>query len=525
MLAKVKDAGKSRGNRFADNETIDHGLDLQNPRTIAALKVTGIQLSDLELDPQPAEGSSDIEIRRHEVKSLKVNRLLGELRETAESLDTRDVDALISGPGRVDERAVFQEEKARIDKQRERAKAELQRRAAWEVETQQAVIRQSKDLDIMSRRIAEQKEEKARKESAWREAKRTKVETNIKAARDRQMEDRKRMMDKIKETDERVDNNLENILKERGARKGWVQEKADEAARRLQEHEYTLFQTAMRKHLNNTKRTAELEGWIDRRDKDQMRSQMEAKGHSDCRRQAVLDGQATDAQEREKAATRTLRKLEKAREHAATNWSLLAETAKEKRTQQLERWTQNRQAQTAERRKRDQDMRAAMNKSGERTAQVVAEYRQATIGRYTGIRQIFDELVAENKERLDRSDETTREHRLDKISYQKACGESRDDQKKQANSYRVECFRERVAGQTQVEELHYLLNLSMRSSSPSRSGARSAASAAIGNRVNNILTDLGVPIPESTGVAEGEEAESGQPSANAGRGHGEAQGK
>merc|ERR1719375_1622816 len=107
---------------------------------IAAMKVTGIMPSDLELEAMP-EGGNEKEMRRYEVMERKRYNLVQELQEAAESLDSRDIDALISGPGRVDEHGVFMEEKARIDKQRERARAELQRKAAWEVETQQAVIR------------------------------------------------------------------------------------------------------------------------------------------------------------------------------------------------------------------------------------------------------------------------------------------------------------------------------------------------------------------------------------------------
>merc|ERR1719487_2599101 len=148
------------------------------------MKVTGIKASDLELE-QPPETGSEKEMRRHQVMEQKRYNLVQELQEAAESLDGRDIDALITGPGPVDGHSAFLAEKARIDKQRERARAELQRKAAWEVETQQAVIHQKKDWDSMVRRITEQKEEKARKSQARMEEKRQKVESNVKAARER----------------------------------------------------------------------------------------------------------------------------------------------------------------------------------------------------------------------------------------------------------------------------------------------------------------------------------------------------
>jgi len=491
---------------------------------IAAMKVTGIQPADLELELAPPENGSEKEMRRHEVMERKRYNLVRELQEAAESLDTRDVDALISGPGRVDEHTVFLEEKAKIDKQRERARAELQRKAAWEVESQQAVIRSARDWENTARRIAEQKEEKAKQEQDRLEARRLKVEGNVKAARERQRDERQRIISKLKETNDKVSNNLEALLKERESRRGETQAKVEENQRRLEKHQEMEEEAKYRKHMNNAKRMDELEGWIERRDKDLAKAQMDAKAHFSDRIHIVEEKKAAEAQERQKTASMHWKKLEKARENAALAENAKAENAKEKRTQRLEKWTLNRQAKNKERRTRQQQLQSALNMSAERSAQLVNEYREATIGRYAGVREIFTELVQENKERLDRSDETTREHRIGRITFEKARTESREDQKRQATCYRVEAFRERVAGQTQVEELHHLLNLSLRAQSP-RSGGRNSATPTIRNRVDAILTELGVPITEKTEGAGGEETEGGQTSGNGGRGHGEAQGK
>merc|ERR1719313_728987 len=93
--------------------------------------------------------------------------------------------------------------------------------------------RVSQNLEAL---ISEQKKEQARKNQAKMEEKRLKVETNVKAARDRHMEERKKMISKLQETDDRVSQNLEALKSEQESKIGRVQEKAEENARRLEEH-------------------------------------------------------------------------------------------------------------------------------------------------------------------------------------------------------------------------------------------------------------------------------------------------
>lgn len=507
-----------------------HGIDFHNPRMVAAMKVTGIQPSDLDMETAPMEGSSEMEMRRYEVMDRKRFNLLQELKEAAESLDQRDIDALISGPGRVDEHALFIEEKARIDKQRDRAKEELKRKAAWEVDTQQAVIRSTRERNNMKWRIQELKDEQMRKAEARNEAKRLHVEANVQAARERVAEDRNRIVQKLKEQDDRVKSVLAAKMEDRASRLGTTQEKQDEAARRLDDHLDLEHEARTMKSFNHTKRRTELEAWMDRRKQDSENAQMEGKANFSARNENVFEKLDSQRQERENAARRNLKKIEKAREHSANNFASVAAGCKEKRTQRLEKWKVNQQAKKVETKKRVEELRTEFNTGSERSARLVEKYREATIGRYTGVREIYDTLVSENKGRISRSGDATREHQIDLINFHKAKTESREDQKRQATSYRVEAFRERVAGQTQVEELHELLNLSLRAQSPmlspslSRNGARSAASTRNGERVAEILTELGVPIPVQTD-AKDEEVEGGQASASGGRGHGEAQGK
>jgi len=496
-----------------------HGLNLDDPRMIAALKVTGMKASDIEIEPAPLEGACEKDLRRYEVMERKRFNLLQDLREAAESLDIRDIDALISGPGRVDASAVFMSEKARIDRQRERARFELQRKAALEVERQQVTIRSARDWETMTKRLAVEKEEKAKKEAELMEAKRLKVENNMKAAKEKQSEERRRILSKLKDQDDRVSKNLEALQLERDARSGAVQERAEVAARRLQEHEEKIEEAAWQKHHDNTNRTQALEGWMDRRQNDWMDRRSNHQANFSDRLQKLDETQQAEHQKRESAADKNLKRLHKAREHAKDNWLAVAENTKAKRTQRLEKWTLNKQAKNMERFKRAQQIKSDNEASDIRSRQLVTEYREATIGRYTAVREIYNELVQDNKERIDRSGDNTREHRIGRINHQKACFESVEDQKKEASTYRVNAFRERVVGQTQVEELHYLLNLSMRSETPSRKGGRSPTNLAVKDRVNAILTDLGVPIPVDI-RPEGEEAEGGQSAAN-GRGHGE----
>jgi len=502
----------------------DKRLDFSSKRTMAAMKITGIQPCDLEAELIPDDNATEKELRRFEVKEQKRRNLIAELREASASLDARDIDALISGPGFVDDNELFLVEKAKIDRQRERNRAELQRKAAWEVESQQIQIRAERDREATSRRVREQKEEKARQEQARMEQKRLRVQANIAAAKDRENKKQKRLSEKVHAREEQVSRNIESLLSARNGKVGQLQNKFDQNARRLTKHIELEKEAELQKHYNNTQRLHNVEGFLVRRNDEQQRAQMENKAHFSGRRNIVTEALATQIQEREKAAHKNIKKIEKAREHAATNWISLADGVKEKRALRLEKWMTNREAQDAETRKHVQKLRTQLNTSEARSVEVADKYREETLGKYHASRDIFLELVEDNKERIARSDEIAREHTISKINFHKACNESRQEQREQATSYRVEAFREQVHGQSQVEELHHLLSLTARSAPCSRAGLRSAPSPAVTSRVNEILTDLGVPVPEAIlGVIDDKETDA-TPS-NTHRIHSEAQGK
>jgi len=501
----------------------DDRLDFSSKRTIAAMKITGIQPSDLEAEDIPDDNATEKELRRFEVKEQKRRNLLAELQEASASLDARDIDALISGPGFVDDNALFLAEKVKIDRQRERNRAELQRKAAWEVESQQIAIRAERDREATTRRVREQKEEKARQEHARMEQKRLRVQANIANAKDRENKKQQRLSEMVHAREEKASRNIESLLSARHGKIGQMQDKFEQNARRLTQHIDLEEEAKLQKHYVNIQRKTNVEGFLVRRGNEQHRAQMENKAHFSGRRNIVTEALANQTQEREKAAYKNIEKIDKAREHAATNWTNLAESVKEKRTLRLNKWTANREAQEAERRKHLQQLRTQLNTSEARSAEVVENYREETLCKYHASRDIFLELVDNNKERIARSDEIARDHKIGKINFHKACTESRQEQREQATNYRIEAFREQMHGQTQVEELHHLM-AKARSSPVSRAGMRSPTSLAVTNRVNNILTDLGVPVPEAVlGVIADKETD-GSP-ANTHRGHSEAQGK
>lgn len=506
-------------------DTVDNNrLDFSSKRTIAAMKITGIQPSDLEAELIPDDNATEKELRRFEVKEQKRKNLLAELQEASASLDARDIDALISGPGSVDDNAMFLAEKAKIDKQRERNRAELQRKVALELESQQIQIRAERDREATTRRVREQKEEKARQEQARMEQKRLRVQSNIAAAKDRDSNTQKRLSDKLHAREAQVSRNIESLLSARDGKIGQLQDKFDQNARRLTQHIGLEEEAKLQKHYINKQRKANVEGFLVRRKNEQQHARMENKATFSGRRNIVTEALAKQTQEREKVAHKNIEKIEKAREHAAENWTNLAESVKEKRTLRLDKWMANREAQEAEVRNHLQQLRAQLNTSEARSAEVAEKYREETLGKYHASREIFVELVDHNRERIARSDEIARDREIRKINFHKACNESRQEQREQATNYRMEAFREQLHGQSQVEELQHLLSLTARSSPASRAGMRSPTSLAVTSRVNNILTDLGVPVPEAVlGVVDDKETD-GSP-ANTHRGHSEGQGK
>jgi len=504
----------------------DHCLDFSSKRIIAAMKITGIHASDLEAELFPGDNATDKELRRFEVKEQKRRNLLGELQEASESLDTRDIDALISGPGFVDSNAFFLAEKTRIDRQRERNRAELQRKAAWEVESQQVSIRAERDREATTRRLREQREDKARLEQGRMEEKRLRVQANIKAAKERENDRHKRLTEKLESREEQVSKNIETLLSARNSKIGNLQDKFDLNSRRLEEHVEMEEEAKLQKHYNNTTRMNNVAGFLARRDTEQQRSLMENKANFSGRHNLVAETLATQTQEREQTAHKNFKKIEKAREFAASNWTDLSEKVKEKRAVRQGKWMVNQEANKQQQNLQIQKLRTQLNTSEARSAEVAEKYREDTLGKYHAARDIYLEIVHDNQDRIARSDDITREHRISRINFHKACTESKQEQKEQATCYRVEAFREQLHGQSQVEELQHLLSLTARSSPCSRAGLRSPTSLAVTSRVNEILTDLGVPVPAAVlDVVEGAETEGGQASGNTHRGHGEVQGK
>lgn len=467
------------------------------------MKVTGIQPSDLEVEQAPPEDATEKDIKRYQIMERKRFNLLRKLEGAAESLDERDVSALInSTPKHTDNSLRI--EKARIDKQKEKTKLEIQRMAIMEVEREKTKRESTKDWDHKTKLLHDLREEKSKKASERLEAKQGRAAEKLKEAKQQEAEDRRRLARLLQEQDERVRKNLMEQGKQRDLRVDEKHEKLAEIAKRQEENEEELFEAAVRKNDKNTMRMNTLETWMDSRRTEMMQKQLESRSSYSDRLNVVEENLAKQAQERAKSASDNLEKLYKARERAANNWSSLAGGAGDKRQQRIERWSNNRQVQQVQKRQQVQNMMGKLKDGEARAAKVVSEYREATIGKSAAHRDIFIELVQANKERNDRSGEMVRDHRIEKIKDRNSRSDSRQEQRAEASRYRVEAYRQRVAGMDQVEEL----SMALRGCSP--------------YCVQDILTELGLPTDIIAVEASAEEADAAQSSANAQKSHGAA---
>eukprot|EP00747_Dinoflagellata_sp_TGD_P193060 gnl/TRDRNA2_/TRDRNA2_58743_c0_seq1.p1 gnl/TRDRNA2_/TRDRNA2_58743_c0~~gnl/TRDRNA2_/TRDRNA2_58743_c0_seq1.p1 ORF type:complete len:509 (+),score=168.54 gnl/TRDRNA2_/TRDRNA2_58743_c0_seq1:88-1614(+) len=482
-------------------------LDLDNPRILAAMKVTGVTEKDLEYRPMgPDDGKKGAVAERAESKRMmlldmqerKRQALIREVETTASALNDADIEQLLSP--RLFERAemadevreLYDKEKASIDKYREKVKLMMQNEASKAMEQKQTYEHGNKSNEEYKKRLKEKHDEKMEEVAKKKEEvmKKTQKIAEAQVAHAKaEFEKRKEIMTKMKSDAERVgkkkddDRSMWNGIAEDRRRKmadiatrNMENLQADQQ-RRVEEHQDRERELEMRMQAVAERREAQVS---------------DKRTHMDNKMREVSNLQVQQAQDRENAWKETSRKLTAAREQAVVNKKELVEQVKTKKQVFLDKYTTNRQNLRQQRREFVNKLKAEVNESTARVAQVREQHHAGTLGRAIDQREVMKSIVAENKARLERSQDCVREQTLAKIQATREKADTLISQREELSAYRIFAQKEYMIGRAQLEEL----KLAMRDSSL--------------GKANNILKELDIAPIEKRVVKEGEEGEQKQ---------------
>jgi len=478
-------------------------IDLQSPKIIAAAKVTGILLTELS-EPLAAESPqpSEAEHRRREVMERKRLMLMQELEDTADNLDPVEINAIVSGRNTpawrsFDDTAVYEREKARIDRNRAKALEDLRREAIREVEKEKATLEYTNDFEKKEERIREMQAAKVEKVQKMREMKLVAAENNRLALRVKRKEKHDQAVNRLKTKDDRFSKHMDELMKARESSLEAKHQKGADGWKRVVDKETKRFQHNMQKIAQEEMRFEMLEDFLEARQLEMLQRQEQSATDTTSKAQIVQEYQQRKITKREDEFVEHMKRVTEGQSTREQNLKLASEKVRERREKQQTKWMQNRQAKSVERRgwaaKKKQEFAASL----ERKAATVREYREQCSTPRMLTRTIYNELVDQNRDRIQRVDESFRERTMQQIIDNKMRAESIEDQRRQVGEYRVDAVRERWYGKVQIEDLKDC----MRNATPDQLRGNAPS------RLTDILQDLGVTMPEPKNEKEGEEEE------------------
>lgn len=476
-------------------------LDMDSPRVVAAMKVTGIDAADLvevklpELSPngRKEEGLQ----RRAELMDRKRRQLLRELDDTAAALDDSLVEAILSPSAieasmAVSANELLQAEKAKIDQRRERAKGEIQKELEREMERKQAFESTQKSREDWRKRVKERHEGRAEDVAKREDARRRhdanmdeKFKTATKLERDR----RRELQKKLLETEERVAKHVELRQQQLASEQEERRKKLSDIAQRNFEHRQADEDEKCRRIEESLQRERE-------RDERRQRAQEEAWAQAEQKRSKFSDKMSVvnerlqeEHQKREDTYRENAEKLERFRQAGKDHRAEIAERARTAREKELTKWQANKEVRRKEYRERMTKTRAEISEGHARSVEVRERHLEDSVYKKAELRGYLQELVEQNKARISRSDACAKEQTLAKIRHTKDKIENHLDQRRQIMVHRTNARKDEMVGKARV----HVLKTTMRDAST--------------KRINQILKELDMPLlPTETAKEEGDEA-------------------
>mmetsp|Transcript_51007 Transcript_51007/g.110678 ORF Transcript_51007/g.110678 Transcript_51007/m.110678 type:complete len:496 (-) Transcript_51007:154-1641(-) len=492
MASPRKDDGKN---------SLGGKLDL-DPRMAAAMKVTGIRETHIEAKPAPAEDlsgtSRERACTRHEFFERKRKKLLQELEMTADNLSDDDILTILSPKAReevaatAELEALFAEEKDKVDKQKERMKAELQRELALEMEKKQALEADQRRTEEARRRAAEVEREKAeefvrkQEERLKQEAKREEILKKAAAIEHQKRRDTAKMLAESTARATKLAN--EKVRERQQALEDRRRKIVDIAERNLQLQE-ALEEGLISKHNECLRKEMEQAGRVQQSNMAQAEKMQEKKGGFAEKMAYVQETQSQQAQERVKSRQQSIEKMNTARMHYKKHLEEVAEKTRQNREKEVAKFEANRQARRRERVEWLKEWKSRMAESNAKSVEVREKYMEDTVGKSMDTRAVFQDLFRENRERIEKSEECAREQTLAKIQAVQSKIDSKREQKQQLLEYRTSTLKEVMVGKAKLNELRVII--------------REKSS----KKVNPILKQFDLPLLPSGASKDGEEGE------------------
>lgn len=476
----------------------DLGFELDDPRIVAAMRVTGITLYDLELpipdtkDLPPAE--QDRQQRRYDCLHLKRQALVRELQTAAQALDDSYVEAILSP--RVEEpvntrqlQATLKKEKEKAEKQRMWIRQQLQRRL--EADLAKAQDQHGGGGSAGSGGKADHASlEELKRMKELREEKETKKAEALVQARSREQEQRLGCAKKLREQSDRVSSCLGIKEESRQAALEERHKKMADIADRSLRHTLQFQERQRQRYEEIIAKDHKLAEKRDQKQEDAAMNQHEQQNKFSNKQDVVKEALLKQEQRREEMYHEARAKQAKTAEEREARNKEIMEKSSEKRQKDLDRLQAKQESNKLERRAWVKQIKDNIL-SGSLTSRQVREKQLTTKQAGAPLQaEIYSEVVRRNRDRIERSDAWGREQTLNRIQQTNARIDTLLDERKAIVHYRLETQKDLMIGKDKL----ILMKRTM-GDSPSA------------KQVNQILKELDLPALVETVAKDGDDVE------------------
>lgn len=467
------------------------GLDFGSPRIIAAMKVTGIEASEI-MEPSTIEDNpnsardDDASQRRMELMERKRRQLLRELDDAAAMLDETVVDAILapSPSAASDARVLLASEKQKIDSKRERARSEMQKELQREIGRKKAYESSQRGREDLKKRTKEANDVKAEDvQKRWEEVERrhNKQEESLARTMKEDIAKRKETLKMLDESEKRVtkqaDERRQACIKEAEERRKKMAEIAQKSLDIQQALEDDILRKAAIAAEKQTQRQERLE--------KAAHEALQSKRSKFADKMGQVSDTLKDQQmEREKTFKEHQERLERARQASRDHQADVSDRARTNREKEHEKWNSNRERAKKDNNDKVKKLRAELDDSHQKSIDVKEKWLEETVYKQLKTKGCMDEIVQQNKARIARSEECAREQTLAKIRHTKEKISSQEEQRNEAMKYRTAALRDEMVERTQLNEVKTVM--------------RDAST----KRINQLLKEMGMPILPTEGVKE-----------------------
>jgi len=474
-------------------------LDFTRPRTIAAMKVTGILEQDLVAKPlshyEKTLANPERAQQKFDMMERKRRQLIREVQVIEDTLDEDKMNFLLNTEhkaegGGIDLTAEYKAMQDKAESQRREVKMELQKIIGVEITKKEGHEEALKKRQEKEKAFLKVQAEERAKLVERANLKKKKEETMAERLKSRGMvlsKARRELDKKLQVSSDRATQHVEGKTQEWESIKQERRDKMAQIAKRNLDYLTNEAEDKMEKHDASLQKQLEID--------DRLARVLEEKTGKAAEKQEKFTAKmlhvAETLEARQVAMEDNLKKslgnLADARKRRSDEEKVnVVDSIRAKLTKERERWTKNRDTTRGELRGKMKELKA---KIGEDRGAVKDSQLEESNQERQEKRQFMEELVGMNKDRFRRSDDCEREKTLSKIQLTKDRIDSLIDQKNQVLHYRQGLMKETLVGQAQLNDMRLII----RDASP--------------RKVNRLLKEMDMPPLQSGERKEGEQEE------------------